>query len=70
MVEKNKLTSREKEKKLIEKIEKAKQELQKLQHKRKLEIGALAIKHKLDEIGLKKLDTAFAKLASDLSNES
>ncbi len=70
MVEKNKLTSREKEKKLIEKIEKAKQELQKLQHKRKLEIGTLAVKHKLDELGLKKLDAAFAKLASDLSNES
>ena len=64
-----KSSSKEKELKLIEKIEKAKKDLERLKHKRKIELGILACKHGLDEISHKQLDKAFAKLAEELKHE-
>jgi len=56
----------DKEQQLIDKIKKAKEQLAKLQHKRKLEIAALAVRHGLDKLEHEKLDKAFAKLAKEL----
>ena len=60
----------EKEKKLIDKIEKAKNYLNQLQTKRKLEIGKLAYKHSLDSLSDQELDQAFHKLAKELIHEN
>ena len=57
----------EKEKKLMEKIKKAKQDLAKLQQKRKIEIGALAVKYGLDELANDRLETIFKKIAEDIA---
>lgn len=59
---------KEKEAKLLEKIEKAKSDLSKLQEKRKLEIGKLAFKHGLDVFDNTVLDKHFSKLAKELLN--
>lgn len=55
---------------LMEKIEKAKVRLDKLQQKHKLEIGQLAYKHGLHQLGIKRLDAAFMKLAEELHHEN
>ena len=52
---------------LLDRIEKAKIKLEKLQQKHKLEIGSLAYKHGLHQFEIKQLDQAFAKLASEVS---
>ena len=56
----------DKEQLLMDKIKKAKAQLTKLQHKRKLEIATSAVKHGLDKLEHEKLDKAFAKLAKEL----
>ena len=53
---------------LLDRIEKAKQKLEKLQQKHKLEIGSLAYKHGLHQLDIKQLDHVFAKLASEVSH--
>ena len=58
----------EKEKKLIYKIEKAKNYLEQLQTKRKLEIGKLAYKYGLESLSDDTLDKAFSQLSKDLCN--
>lgn len=63
-----KKTTSEREKELLEKIEKAKADLAKLQEKQKLEIGTLAYKHGLNEFSPEILNSAFEKLSSELSN--
>lgn len=50
---------------LMDRIEKAKTKLEKLQQKHKLQIGALAYKHGLQQLDMTQLDLVFAKLASD-----
>ncbi|KTD34660.1 hypothetical protein Lmor_1193 [Legionella moravica] len=52
---------------LLDRIEKAKIKLDKLQQKHKLEIGTLAYKHGLHQFDLKQLDAVFLKLARELS---
>jgi hypothetical protein len=59
----------DKEKALVEKISKAKSELDKLQKKQKLEIGALAYKHGLNQYNSNQLDSAFKKLSEELNLE-
>ena len=54
---------------LLDRIEKAKIRLDKLQQKHKLEIGNLAYKHQLHQLDLKQLDNAFLKLAEELYRE-
>ncbi len=49
---------------LLDRIEKAKEKLDKLQQKHKLEIGTLAYKHGLQQFNIKQLDYVFAKIAS------
>lgn len=51
---------------LLDRIEKAKIKLDKLQQKHKLEIGHLAYKHDLHLFDIKQLDSAFLKLAKEL----
>ena len=58
---------KEKENKLIEKIEKAKKDLIRLQDKRRHEIGKLACKHGLDAFDDNVLDQSFAKLSAELT---
>lgn len=53
---------------LLDRIEKAKIKLDKLQQKNKLEIGHLAYKHGLHQFDIKQLDAAFLKLARELSH--
>lgn len=50
---------------LMDRIEKAKTKLEKLQQKHKLQIGALAYKHGLHQLDIKQLDSAFEKIASE-----
>lgn len=50
---------------LLDRIEKAKTKLEKLQQKHKLEIGSLAYKHGLHQFDIKRLDQVFAKIASE-----
>ncbi|MBB71510.1 MAG: hypothetical protein CMF50_03850 [Legionellales bacterium] len=56
----------DKEAKLLDKITKAKQQLVRLKHKQKLDLGELAIKHGLDKYNLDILSDAFARLAEEL----
>ena len=63
-----KISPQEKEKKLIEKIEKAKSQLARLQEKRRLEIAKIAYKHGLDQVDNKILDKAFKQVAVALSS--
>lgn len=65
-----KISAKAKEQKLLEKIEKAKNDLNKLQRRLKLEVGQLAHKHGLTAIELPTLDKAFAKLAAELLSVS
>lgn len=57
-----------KEQKLLDKIQKAKQDLNRLKDKRKKEIGGLACKHGLNDFSNSILDKAFSKLAKELTN--
>jgi len=68
MPENKKITSQEKERKLIQKIEKTKKELLHLQEKRRSEIGKLACKHGLDNYDDTVLNTSFAKLSKTLAH--
>ena len=68
MPDKKKLTSREKEKKLLEKIAKAKKDLAKIQQKRKMEIANLACKYGLDELTNKQLEQEFKRICESLGN--
>lgn len=54
---------------LLDRIEKAKINLDKLQKKHKLEIGSLAYKHGLHQFEIKRLDAAFLKLAEALRHD-
>lgn len=51
---------------LLDRIEKTKIKLDKLQQKHKLEIGHLAYKHGLHQFEIKRLEAAFLKLADEL----
>ena len=53
---------------LTDRINQAKQKLDKLQQKHKLEIGQLACKHGLQNFTPQQLDYAFARIAKELSN--
>lgn len=65
----NKKTISQREKELLEKIEKAKSDLVKLQKKQKFEIGSLAYKYGLNEFEMDKLEPAFKKMADELNRE-
>lgn len=65
----SKKTASQMEAVLMDKIEKAKARLDKLQQKHKVEIGQLAYKHGLQTFETKQLDNAFAKLAKELNHE-
>ena len=54
---------------LTDRINQAKQKLDRLQQKHKLEIGQLAYKHGLQHADLRQLDLAFAKIAKELKHE-
>ena len=62
----SKKTGSQMEAALLDRIEKAKDKLGKLQQKHKLEIGSLAYKHGLQKFNIKQLDHAFAKIASEV----
>ena len=53
---------------LLDRIEQAKIKLNQLQQKHKLEIGNLAYKHGLHQFDIQQLDSAFFKLAKELSH--
>jgi hypothetical protein len=53
---------------LMDRIEKTKLELQKLQQKHQLEIGALAYKHGLNQWDIPRIDEAFATLSRGASH--
>lgn len=60
---KRKISLHEKEQKLLKRIEQAKIELDKLQKRRRHEIGQLACKHGLDKLDNVRLDQLFNQLA-------
>lgn len=62
------MTTKTKEQKLIERIEKAKQELASFREQRKLEIGQLAYQCGIAEFNNEVLKTAFATLAQQHAN--
>lgn len=64
----SKMTVSQMEAVLLDRIERAKDKLEKLHQKHKLEIGSLAYKHGLHSLDIKQLDHAFAKLASEVSH--
>lgn len=55
---------------LLDRIEKAKIKLEKLQKKHKLEIGHLAYKHNLHQFDTKRLDSIFFKLSEELRHDN
>ena len=55
---------------LLDRIDKAKIKLDKLQQKHKLEIGNLAYKHGLHQFDIQQLEEAFLKLAGDLRHDN
>ncbi|KTD20134.1 hypothetical protein [Legionella londiniensis] len=55
---------------LLDRIEKAKIKLNKLQQKHKLEIGTLAYKHGLHQFDMQRLETAFLKFAEELRHDN
>jgi len=65
----SKKTASQMEAVLMDKIEQAKNRLEKLQQKHKIELGSLAYKHGLHQFDLKQLDAAFLKLAEELQHE-
>lgn len=54
---------------LMDKIEKAKDKLVRLQQKHKLEIGSLAYKHGLQQFDIKQLEDRFAVIAKELNHD-
>ena len=68
MSQRKKLSSIEKQKKLIEKIEKAKHELDNLRNSRIVECGELLAKHGLEQLDDALLDKSFQKLAKELTH--
>jgi uncharacterized protein YlxW (UPF0749 family) len=64
MSDRNKMSLQEKEKKLLNKIESAKKELDKFQKKRRLEIGQLACKYGLDKLDNDHLEQLFFQLSN------
>ena len=64
----SKKTASQMEAVLMDKIEKAKQRLEKLQQKHKLEIGNLAYKHGLQNFTTQQLDYAFARIAKGMTS--
>ncbi len=65
---KSKMSLSDKEQQLIDKINKAKEALSRLQAKKQKAIGALACKYQLDTLETKVLDKAFERLAKELIN--
>lgn len=61
----SKQTSSQMEAVLLDRIEKAQNKLEKLQQKHKLEIGSLAYKHGLHQFDMKRLNSAFARIAGE-----
>lgn len=59
---------KEKEAELIDKIHDAKQKLSKLQQKRKIEIGQLAMKYGLDQLDNAALEAHFKTVADGLAH--
>jgi hypothetical protein len=55
---------------LMDKIEKAKLKLEKIQYTHKVQIGNLAYKHGLHQYDLKRLDEIFLNLAKEVRYES
>ncbi|QMT61717.1 hypothetical protein [Legionella sp. PC997] len=55
---------------LLDRIEKAKIKLEKLQQKHKLEIGTLAYKHGLHQFNMQRLEAAFLRLGEGLRNDN
>ena len=55
---------------LLDRIKQAQIKLDTLQQKHKLEIGHLAYKHGLHQLDIKRLDSAFLKLADELRHEN
>ncbi len=70
MADAKKVSLKEREAKLLGKIQKAKQELSRLQNKRKTEIGAMAVKYGLDELSNSKLEKAFKKLSEEFGDDN
>lgn len=68
MSQRKKLSSLEKQKKLIEKIEKAKNDLNQLKNNRIIECGELLAKYGLDQLDNDVLDRSFQKLANELTH--
>ena len=54
---------------LLDRIAKAKTQLEKLNQKHKLDIGTLAYKHGLNNLDLKTLENVFAKIAREVNHE-
>lgn len=61
--------TKERERKLLERIHNTKLAISRLKEKRKKEIGALAYKHGLDHFSNSRLDKAFQQLAEKLQHE-
>lgn len=61
-------TTQEKEQALLDKIQKARKDLNRLKDKRRREIGGLAMKAGLADIDNDTLLTAFEKLAKELNS--
>lgn len=68
MIERKKLSSMERQQKLIDKIEKAKNELARLKNDRLIECGELLAKYGLEQVDDTILDQSFQKLAKELTN--
>ena len=68
MSQRKKLSSLEKQKKLIEKIEKAKNDLNQLRSNRIIECGELLAKYGLDQLDNDTLDRYFQKLTKELTH--
>ena len=66
----SKKTASQMEAVLMDKIEQAKTQLEKLQQKHKFELGSLAYKHGLHQFDIKQLDAAFLKLAEELQHDN
>jgi hypothetical protein len=66
----SKVTISQMEEVLLDRIEKAKLRLEKLQQRHKLEIGHLAYKHNLHKFDLDKLDILFSKLTGELQHDN
>lgn len=62
----SKMTISQMEEVFLDRIEKAKIKLDKLQQKHKIEIGALAYKHNFHHYDFKQLDLIFGKIAKEL----